>query len=159
MWLAGSRKKIIQDVVRCIFELCHERPIQLWIEWISRRHNVLADALSKLHDGDEWMLLNSKYFRILDKLWGPHTFDRFASATNKQCEQFNSRFWCPGSAAINALAYDWVGENNWVHPPFALIGRVILHMKACKAVGTVIVPMWRKREWWAVFALRVEFRG
>lgn len=83
-------------------------------------------------------MLNSKYFRILDKLWGPHTFDRFASATNKHCMQFNSRFWCPGSAGVNALAYDWVGENNWVNPPFALIGKVLLHMKACKAVGTIL---------------------
>ena len=68
-------------------------------------------------------MLNSKYFRILDKLWGSHTFDRFASATNKQCEQFNSRFWCPGSAGVNALAYDWSGENNWVNPPVGLMGK------------------------------------
>ena len=153
VWLAGSRKKIIQEVVRRIFEFCHERSIQLWIEWIPRRHNVLADALSKYHDGDDWML-NGKYFRILDKLWGRHTFDRFASATNKQCEQFNSRFWCPGSAGVNSLAYNWVGENNWVNPPFVLIGKVLLHMKACKAVGTVIVPRWPKREWWPLLRSR-----
>ena len=147
VWLAGSKKKIIQAVVRRIFDFCHERSIQMWIEWIPRRHNALADALSKFHDSDDWML-NSRYFRILDKLWGPHTFDRFASANNKQCGKFNSRFWCPGSAGVNALAYDWVGENNWVNPPFVLIGKVLLHMKACKAVGTIIVPRWPKREWW-----------
>ena len=147
VWLAGSKKKIIQAVVKRIFDFCHERSIQMWIEWIPRKHNALADALSKFHDSDDWML-NARYFRILDKLWGPHTFDRFASANNKQCAKFNSRFWCPGSAGVNALAYDWVGENNWVNPPFALIGRVLLHMKACKAVGTIIVPRWPKREWW-----------
>ena len=147
VWLAGSKKKIIQAVVKRIFDFCHERSIQMWIEWIPRRHNALADALSKFHDSDDWML-NSRYFRILDKLWGPHTFDRFASANNKQCGKFNSRFWCPGSAGVNALAYDWVGENNWVNPPFVLIGKVLLHMKACKAVGTIIVPRWPKREWW-----------
>ncbi|CAL5224726.1 g7458 [Coccomyxa viridis] len=150
VWLAGSRKKIIQDIVRRIFEFCHERSIQLWIEWVPRENNLLADALSKYHDRDDWML-NSKYFRILDKLWGPHTFDRFASATNKQCEQFNSRFWCPGSAGVNALAYDWSGENNWVNPPFGLMGKVLLHMKACKAI---IVPRWPKREWWPLLRAR-----
>ena len=147
VWLAGSKKKIIQAVVKRIFDFCHERSIQMWIEWIPRKHNALADALSKFHDSDDWML-NTRLFRILDKLWGPHTFDRFASANNKQCGKFNSRFWCPGSAGVNALAYDWVGENNWINPPFALIGRVLLHMKACKAVGTIIVPRWPKREWW-----------
>ena len=119
VWLSGSRKEMIQKVVKRIFEFCHERSIQRWIEWIPRKDNVLADALSKFYDSDDCML-NSKYFRILDKLWGPHTFDRFASATNRHCMQFNSRFWCPGSAGVNALAYDWVGENNWVNPPFAL---------------------------------------
>ena len=147
VWLAGSKKKIIQAVAKRIFDFCHERSIQMWIEWIPRKHNALADALSKFHDSDDWML-NTRLFRILDKLWGPHTFDRFASANNKQCGKFNSRFWCPGSAGVNALAYNWVGENNWINPPFALIGRVLLHMKACKAVGTIIVPRWPKREWW-----------
>ena len=153
VWLSGSRKAIIQAVVKRIFEFCHERSIQLWIEWIPRKNNVLADAMSKFYDSDDWML-NSKYFRILDKLWGPHTFDRFASANNKQCAKFNSRFWCPGSAGVNALAYDWLGENNWVNPPFALIGKVLLHMKACKTVGTVIVPWWPKREWWPLLRAR-----
>ena len=32
VWLSGSRKKIIQTVVKRIFEFCHERSIQLWIE-------------------------------------------------------------------------------------------------------------------------------
>ena len=70
VWLSGSRKAIIQAVVKRIFEFCHERSIQLWIEWIPRNNNVLADAMSKFYDCDDWML-NSKYFRILDKLWGP----------------------------------------------------------------------------------------
>ena len=104
--------------------------------WWNITASNLADALSKFHDSDDWML-NSKYFRILDKLWGPHTFDRSASATNRHCMQFNSRLWCPGSAGVNALAFDRVGENIWVNPPFALIGKVLLHMKACKAVGTL----------------------
>jgi hypothetical protein len=33
VWLSGSRKKMIQKVVKRIFEFCHERSIQLWIEW------------------------------------------------------------------------------------------------------------------------------
>ena len=47
-----------------------------------------------------------------------------------------------------------MGENNWVNPPFALIGKVLLHMKACKAVGTIIVPRWPKREWWPLLRAR-----
>ncbi|BDA43598.1 probable Gag-Pol polyprotein at N-terminal half [Coccomyxa sp. Obi] len=147
IWLKGSKKKLIQDVVVRIFEFCHKRNIQLRIEWTPRENNMLADQLSKLHDADDWML-NKKYFRILDQLWGPHTFDRFASGTNNQCSKFCSRFWCPGSAGVDAFSYNWQGENNWVNAPFALLGRVMLHMRACKAVGTVIVPWWPKQQWW-----------
>ena len=114
VWLSRNRKEMIQRAIKRISEICHERSIQLWIEWIPRKDNVLADALS--YDSDDWML-NSKYFRILDKLWGPHTVYRFASATHRHCMQFNSRFLCPGSAGVHALAHDWVRENNWVCAP------------------------------------------
>ena len=57
---------MIQKVVKRIFEFCHERSIQLWVEWIPRKDNVLAEVLSEFYDSDDWMLY-SKYFRILDK--------------------------------------------------------------------------------------------
>ncbi|CAL8472192.1 g11734 [Coccomyxa elongata] len=56
--------------------------------------------------------------------------------------------WAKGSAGIDALAYDWSGQNNWVNPPFALIGRVIAHMSACKAKGVLVVPFWPRQAWW-----------
>jgi hypothetical protein len=37
---------------------------------------------------------------------------------------------------------------NWVHPPYRMIGRVILHMQKCQAGGTVVVPWWEKADWW-----------
>ncbi|CAL8471717.1 g11259 [Coccomyxa elongata] len=56
--------------------------------------------------------------------------------------------WAKGSAGIDALAYDWSGQNNWVNPPFALTGRVIAHMSACKAKGVLVVPFWPRQAWW-----------
>lgn len=147
LWAKGSRKRHINIVVMRIFEKCRELQIKLVIEWIPREANQIADYLSKLYDSDDWML-NRKYFRMLDRKWGPFTFDRFASACNAQCVSFNSRYWCPGSAGIDALAYDWSGQNNWVNPPFALIGRVIAHMSACKARGVLVVPFWPRQAWW-----------
>jgi hypothetical protein len=154
VWLSGSRKKIIQKVVKRILEFCHKTSIKLWIEWIPRKDNVLADALSKFYDGDDWML-NSKHFRILDKLWGPHTFDRFASATNRHCMQFNSTFWCPGSAGVNAnAAYDWVGENSLGKSSICSDRKSADSHESVQAVGTIIVPWWPKREWWPLLHAR-----
>ena len=68
---------------------------------------------------------------------------------------------CSSTAGSGALAP--LGSMHWPmtgwreqlgNPPFALIGKVLLHMKACKAVGTVIVPWWPKREWWPLLRAR-----
>ncbi len=139
LWAKGSRKRPLNMVVMRIFEKCRELQIRLVIEWIPREANQVADYLSKLYDSDDWML-NRKYFRMLDRKWGPFTFDRFASACIAQCVSFNSRYWCPVSVEFDALAYDWNGQINWVNPPFALIGRVIAHMSACKAREVLVVP-------------------
>ena len=52
-------------------------------------------------------------FRWLESLWGPHNDDSFASPWNSQTERFNSRFWAPGTEAVDAFTCDR-DENNWL---------------------------------------------
>ncbi len=40
------------------------------------------------------------------------------------------------------------GVLNWVHPPYRMVGRVVLHMQQCRARGTLVVPWWEKAAWW-----------
>ena len=42
----------------------------------------------------------------------------------------------------------WAGENNFVCPPVRLISQVLLHMRNCKASGTLIVPLWHSTPFW-----------
>ena len=42
IWLKGSKKKLIQNVVVRIFEFCHKRRIQLRIEWTPRRKQYVS---------------------------------------------------------------------------------------------------------------------
>ena len=42
----------------------------------------------------------------------PHAMDRFANHENTQLPRFNSRFWCPGTEAVDAFSVSWAGENN-----------------------------------------------
>ena len=49
----------------------------------------------------------------IDCFWGPHTVDRFASSYTTKIVRFNSRFWNPGTEAVDALTVDWGGENNY----------------------------------------------
>ena len=46
------------------------------------------------------------------------------------------------------------GKTTGSNPPVALTGRVLLHIKACNAVGTIILPRWPKREWWPLLRAR-----
>ena len=45
--------------------------------------------------------------------------------------------------AVDAFTQNWDGENNWILPPVSQISRVIAHAGACKAVVTLVIPMWK----------------
>ena len=90
----------------------------------------------------------TKSFFHLEELWGPHSVDRFACSYNAKLPRFNSRFLQPGTEAVDAFSQDWSSDNNWLVPPTALIGRVLNHMRDCKAVGTLIVPIWKSAQFW-----------
>jgi len=77
-------------------------------------------------DYDDWMI-NLMVFQWLDGLWGPHTVDRFPAPGNAQLDRLNSRFWVPGSEAVDAFTCNWAEDNNWWVPPIHLITRVIRH--------------------------------
>ena len=80
-------------------------------EWVPREQNELADYYSRMVDYDDWML-NPAIFSWLDNLWEPHTVDRFVNTMNNQLPRFNSRFWVPGSEAINAFTCNKGVPNN-----------------------------------------------
>ena len=69
-----------------------------------REENALADVLSKLLIPSDWMAGRAK-FRQLEKRWGSHIVDLFASGENNQCERFYSLHWWRGSAGCDAFAF------------------------------------------------------
>ena len=46
-------------------------------------------------------------FIHLDRLWGPHSIDRFASSYNSKLPRFNSRFLQSGTEAVDAFSQDF----------------------------------------------------
>ena len=87
-------------------------------------------------------------FNYLNKSWGPHSIDRFASNLNKKCNRFNSRWWCPGTEAVDTFSQNWAKECNWLVPPPRLILKTLNKMQKDKAKGTLVVPMWRSAPFW-----------
>lgn len=147
LWLRGSKKEQLNVLIKSIWAFSHQHGIRLAVQWVPREANTLADYISKFYDGDDWKL-HPRFFQRLDLAWGPHTVDRFATYKNNHCARFNSLYFCPGTEAIDAFTQHWALENNWINPPFGQIGRVLLHMSYCGAVGTLICPVWPKRPWW-----------
>lgn len=145
--LYGSRKPILQEEALAIFATCVNHHIRLEPEWIPREANEFADYLSKLVDYDDWML-NPTVFKELDSQWGPHTIDRFADVHNRQLARFNSRYWYPGTEAVDTFTCNWGGENNWWCPPVHLVPRLLKHAEVTKAEGTLVVPQWVSAPFW-----------
>ena len=147
----GSMIKELHELaVDIFFSLSKHREIQLDVDWIPRDQNVAADRLvSRITDYDDYSVHDDVFMR-LDTLWGPHSIDRFACSYNAKLPRFNSRFLQPGSEAVDAFSQDWALKNNWLVPPVTLIGRVLRHMRDCKAFGTLIVPMWKSAYFWTL---------
>ena len=73
--------------------------------------NKEANTISKVIDHDHWEITEF-LFKELDRMWGPHTFDRFAYNRNTKLKKFNSKFWCPDTDAVDASSQDWSKENT-----------------------------------------------
>ena len=84
----------------------------------------------------------------LQRRWGPHTVDRYATAATARVRVFNSLLPEAGSAGAAALAQEWMGENNYVFPPPAELPRIaqLLHERPAIA-ATVVVPHWPAQAW------------
>ena len=98
-------------------------------------------------------MLNPEVFQELDARWGPHTVDRFADVYNAQIQRFNSRYWCPGTEAVDTFTCDWGEDNNWWCPPLYFIPRLIKHAEVTRAQGTLVIPQWPSAPFWPLLFL------
>ena len=143
----GSKKPQLQEEALAVFSIAAQNLVRIEPQWIPRSENQKADYLSRLQDTDDWKI-QPLLFSGLNRLWGPHTIDRFANQLNTQLPQFNSRWWCPNTEPVDAFTCDWGGDVNWVCPPPYLVPRVIQHAARTRAVGTLIFPCWLSAPFW-----------
>ena len=143
----GGPSKDLTQIAKAIWHLVASNNIALQIRHISGTNNVDADHLSRLQDKYNWML-HPKLFHLIDTLYGPHTIDRFVSATNSQLPRFNSRYHEAHAEGVDALAQGNLDtERNFVNPPFRLIPHVLRVIQAQRAEATIIAPFWLSQPW------------
>ena len=145
--LNGSSKPHIQDIAINLNNFCDSEKITLRPEWIPREQNEKADYLSRCKDSDDWEI-SPKSFHSLNSRWGVYTVDRFASHLNNKCKRFNSRWWVPGTEAVDAMTQFWGRDLNWLVPPPRLIAECFGKMQLEKANGTLVIPLWKSSPYW-----------
>jgi hypothetical protein len=142
----GGPVQELSALVKLIWHECLELGVDATAEWVSRDRNEKADTLSRFADTADWSL-DPKLFAKLDKRWGPHTVDRFASFYNTKCARFNSLHFDPRAEACDAFTQVWSAENNFAFPPFDAVVKVIEQARRDRAQLTLIYPVWVAAPW------------
>ena len=143
----GSRIFELQILSVNVFEFCLNNKINLEVKWIPRDQNTVADGISKVCDFDDYSV-SPQLFAYLDCIWGPFTCDRFSCYYNALVSNYNSRFFQPSTAGVDAFAQDWRFHNNWLHPPIHLIPRVIRFLENQNSEGVLVLPYWPSLYFW-----------
>ena len=146
----SSRSPVMMNELRKLFWLMDTQDIQLRPRYIRSAANVWADRLSRELEGGADVTFNPRLFRHLNRLWGPHSVDRFASGTNALVERYNARWRDPGAEAVDCLRLPdeaWRAEVNWCHPPYELLDTLVLKLRRSGAAATVVAPRWPNHAW------------
>ena len=145
-----SRSPVMMTELRKLFCLLDSNGITLRPTYIRSAANVWADRLSRELDRDDWSL-HPEIFKDLDRLWGPHSIDRFASKDNRQLPRYNSK-WRDGTTedvdSLHLPDSAWQLENSWCNPPWDLLDDLVVKLRQSGAAATVVAPRWPKRPWY-----------
>jgi hypothetical protein len=141
----------LNALARELFWFGLEAKIALTVEWVPREENTLADELSKMLIPDDFAI-GRAHFELLERRFGAHSIDLFASSANNLCSRFYSLHWCRGSGGVNAFAYNWSGETAWIHCPYRMVGRVWRKLEHDGAIATMLIPLWESATWWRLVA-------
>jgi hypothetical protein len=135
--------------LRRLQAVCTTRALLLEPEYIPSKENVLPDKLSRVRTGEDYRL-HPRLFARLERAFGTRSLDRFASASNALCPQYNTQYWDVGTAGVNAFDMtDWADHTNWCSPPWSLLMRLVAFLARRPAVEAVVLaPDWPSAVWY-----------
>jgi hypothetical protein len=142
----GSRSEELCRISSEIVAWCEPRAISINAVYLPGAQNVIADRLSRAPpDSSDWKL-NPATFELLRARWSLKV-DLFASAWNRQLEQFVSWGRQPGALAVDAFSISWAGRRAYAFPPFCLVQRCLIKIMMERADLTLVTPYWPAQPW------------
>jgi hypothetical protein len=145
----GGRKTHLANLSAEIFDITRTRETVLIGHHCPGLSNTIADQESRRTTIDHLsdLQLNPQLFLEVEKIWGPHSIDLFASFQDRLLPRYSSREPQPGTQWIDALTRSWTDENAWANPPFAMIFRVLHKVKQEGSTVTLLAPFWPSQPW------------
>ena len=141
------------SITKEIWEFAFERNIWLSAVHLPGKDNVEADFASrKFQDETEWTL-RQDVFDCLCRRLGQPDVDLFASRLNYQVKPYAAWKPDPEATMINSLMHPW-GDFQCIYafPPFSIVHLVIQKFIADGAEGILVVPDWKTKPWFTLFA-------
>ena len=139
----GTHSSFLNSIAQRILRWAEDLPVV-----IMGKHNVLADALSRLNQilGSEWTL-KQEVFRDLCRRW-PVSIDLFATSQNHRCSIYFSPYHDRNALGTDAFLQNWNGWQVYAFPPWSLIPAVLKKLRSSSGVLlTIIAPYWPRRLW------------
>jgi hypothetical protein len=156
-----TRSPELMRLLRRVWYLIDSAGISLVVRHIATEENTYADALSRGSPLDE-LTLRPAAWAALERQWGPHTVDRYATFENAQVARFNALLPDVRSDGASALAQNWIGDNNYAFPPASDLPRLAQLLQEHGGIAaTVVTPYWPAQAWFqqlTELAVHVEVR-
>ena len=126
---------------------CRRHDIVVRATHVAGKDNTLADALSRGRASQGEWELDPGWADWLFLQLGRPNLDLFATAENTKLPVFCSRAFHPRAWAVDALSLSWDGLEAYAFPPFAIIHRVLLKIRASRTRVLLVAPQWPRQPW------------
>ncbi|MEM1009099.1 MAG: hypothetical protein AAGJ35_08850, partial [Myxococcota bacterium] len=154
----GCQSSEVNEVLKRILECCRRGNFSLDMHYVPSVHNPADTPSRRLSDLD--CMLSEGAWGLVERFYGPHTFDLMSLDSNCQKDRAGRRLPhftpcpTPESSGTNVFAQRLPsGHNIYVFPPFVLVPPLLKYIIEQDFHGsfTIIVPdLQPRRFWWAL---------
>ena len=131
-----------------IWTHCLQTGMTLNTAFVPSQFNPADPPSRQLNNQLEWSI-SQPAFDELDKRWGPHHIDLFATHLNTKLPKYMS--WKNEELAVaqNAMQQTWTGRGRlYICPPWNLLPQVLQCLQDSRLKATVITPNWTSSIWY-----------